>query len=140
MAGKLASNMYVFILLNICCLCIVLPHWSVRAFQQFEHCIFCSTSTVISMFNPLNAELNPIYHLLALLGAHHIFHVSRIRVKYGFRHHRYRRSGISYCWHVGRLSPVIIKLFILCVLVQFFLYYTSKCTAGTFGLRTALDA
>ena len=31
-------------------------------------------------FNPLNAELNPICHLLALLGAHLIFHVSRIRV------------------------------------------------------------
>jgi hypothetical protein len=33
--------------------------------------------------NPLNAELNPIYHVLALrvLGAHHILHVSRIRVK-----------------------------------------------------------
>jgi len=30
--------------------------------------------------NPLNAELNPICHLLALLGAHHIFHVSRIVV------------------------------------------------------------
>jgi hypothetical protein len=25
--------------------------------------------------NSLNAELNPICHLLALLGAHHIFHV-----------------------------------------------------------------
>jgi hypothetical protein len=34
-------------------------------------------------FNPLNAELNPICHLLALLGAHHILHVSRIRVKHG---------------------------------------------------------
>jgi len=34
-------------------------------------------------FNPLNAELNPICHLLALLGAHHFFHVSRIRVKIG---------------------------------------------------------
>jgi hypothetical protein len=31
--------------------------------------------------NPLNAELNPIFHLLALVGAHHILHVSRIRVK-----------------------------------------------------------
>ena len=30
---------------------------------------------------PLNTELNPICHLLALLGAHLIFHVSRIRVK-----------------------------------------------------------
>ena len=32
-------------------------------------------------FNPLNAELNPIRHLLALVGAHHILHVSRVRVK-----------------------------------------------------------
>ena len=33
-----------------------------------------------SFFNPLNAELNPIFYLLALL-AHHFLHVSRIRVK-----------------------------------------------------------
>jgi hypothetical protein len=32
-------------------------------------------------FNPLNTELNPICHLLALLGSHHILYVSRIRVK-----------------------------------------------------------
>jgi hypothetical protein len=32
-------------------------------------------------FNPLNAELNPICSLLALLGAHHFLHISRIRVK-----------------------------------------------------------
>ena len=31
--------------------------------------------------NPLNVELNPICYLLALLGAHHFLHVSRIRVK-----------------------------------------------------------
>jgi len=30
--------------------------------------------------NPLNAELNPIFHLLALVGSHPILHVSRIRV------------------------------------------------------------
>jgi len=34
-----------------------------------------------SGFKGLKAELNPICHLLALLGAHHILHVSRIRVK-----------------------------------------------------------
>jgi len=33
------------------------------------------------MFNPLNSELNPICHLPALLEAHRILHVSRIRVK-----------------------------------------------------------
>ena len=30
--------------------------------------------------NPLKPELNPICYLLALLGAHHFLHVSRIRV------------------------------------------------------------
>ena len=35
----------------------------------------------ITRFNPLNAELNPICYLLALLGAHRFLHVSRIRVK-----------------------------------------------------------
>jgi len=32
-------------------------------------------------FKPLNAKLNSTCHLLALLGAHHIFHVSGLRVK-----------------------------------------------------------
>jgi len=36
--------------------------------------------------NPLNVELNPICHLLALLGVHHFLHVSRIRVKEGDLH------------------------------------------------------
>jgi len=31
-------------------------------------------------FNPTKANLNAIRQLLALLGAHHILHVSRIRV------------------------------------------------------------
>jgi len=32
------------------------------------------------VINPLKAELNPICYLLALLGAHHFLHVSRIWV------------------------------------------------------------
>jgi len=36
----------------------------------------------MGQFHPLNAELNPICHLLALLGVHFL-HVSRIRVKSG---------------------------------------------------------
>jgi len=35
----------------------------------------------IVYINPLNAELNPICYMLALLGAHLILHVSRVRVK-----------------------------------------------------------
>ena len=38
------------------------------------------TGRRVSVVNPLNAELNPISYLLALL-AHHFLHVSRIRVK-----------------------------------------------------------
>jgi len=35
----------------------------------------------VHYINALKAKLNPICHLLALLGAHHILHVSRIRIK-----------------------------------------------------------
>jgi hypothetical protein len=43
-----------------------------------EHIQF---SLTFHKFNPLNFELNPICHFLTLLGARHILHVSRIRVK-----------------------------------------------------------
>jgi hypothetical protein len=44
-------------------------------------CIPNVTKFKTVVINPLNAELNPICHLLALLGVHHFLHVSRIRVK-----------------------------------------------------------
>ena len=40
-----------------------------------------SAVTASIIVNTLNAKLNPICHLLTLLGAHHILHVSRIRDK-----------------------------------------------------------
>ena len=47
--------------------------------------LVCCLSTCycvgVLQINPLNPELNPIYYLLALLGAHHFLHVNRIRVK-----------------------------------------------------------
>ena len=42
------------------------------------------------MFNPLNSKLNPICHLLTLLGAHHNLHVSRIRVNIKVKKSHYR--------------------------------------------------
>jgi len=45
------------------------------------NCRLKTESSAINILSPLNAKLNPICHLLALLGAHHILHVSRIRVK-----------------------------------------------------------
>ena len=40
--------------------------------------------------NPLNAELNPICHLLALLGGATIVVVSRLRVKMDFKKFNWR--------------------------------------------------
>ena len=46
--------------------------WAVWSARQEER---------LRKINPLKPELNPICYLLALLGAHHFLHVSRIRVK-----------------------------------------------------------
>ena len=44
--------------------------------------LYRNVKTYIKIYiNPLNTELNPICPLLALLVAHHILHVSRIKVK-----------------------------------------------------------
>jgi len=47
------------------------------------------------VFNPLNAELNPICHLLSLLGAHHILHVSRIRVNTPTKYTHNKRYALT---------------------------------------------
>ena len=52
--------------------------------HQERNCIHFFLRTDLrskSDINLLNAELNPICYLLALLGAHHFLHVNRIRVK-----------------------------------------------------------
>ena len=50
--------------------------------QQIHNYKGCPTThQTRHFFNPLNPELNPICYLLALLGAHHFLHVSRITVK-----------------------------------------------------------
>jgi len=52
-----------------------------RSSHVSVQCIAVNTLFLLAIFNPSNAKLNPICHLLALLGAHHILHVSRVRVK-----------------------------------------------------------
>jgi hypothetical protein len=42
-------------------------------------CMYSSNGNKM-LINPLNTELNPIRHLLALAGAHHFVDVSRLRV------------------------------------------------------------
>ena len=56
------------------------PKWSTLHFASRNFCL-ASLCEFLHRFNPLNAELNPICPLLELIGAHHILHVSRIRVK-----------------------------------------------------------
>jgi hypothetical protein len=41
------------------------------------------SSVLAPDINPLNAQLNPICHFLAVLGAHPILHISRIKVNEG---------------------------------------------------------
>ena len=54
-------------------------------------------------FNPLKPELNSICCLLALLGAHHFLHVSRIGVKL-----LTFRLLMSYTWSVRKVSDRIL--------------------------------
>ena len=58
--------------------------------------------------NPLNPELNPICYLLALLGAHHFLHVSRIRVKL-----LTFRLLMSYIYDISRLKVNDLTLILL---------------------------
>jgi len=56
--------------------------WLERVKMKLWHLLsnatWCKNIFLVAFaFNPLNAKLNPICPLLALLGAHHILHVSR---------------------------------------------------------------
>jgi hypothetical protein len=65
------------------------PRIFIYSFTRASHCSVAQVTLIhnsLSCFfniwvNPLNGELNPICHLLALSGAHHILHVSWVRVK-----------------------------------------------------------
>ena len=58
-----------------------MPVFMILMYMYF-HCNFYKRNN-----NMLKAELNPICHLLVLLGTHHILHVSRIRVKCQVKSH-----------------------------------------------------
>jgi hypothetical protein len=49
----------------------------------------------VEHFNPLNAELNPFCHLLALVGSRHILHLSSVKVKEDLKSFLYSNS--FYC-------------------------------------------
>jgi hypothetical protein len=56
--------------------------WTQRPTElHLVDCQFALVAFYCFGINPLNAKLNLICHFLILLGAHHILHVSRIRVE-----------------------------------------------------------
>ena len=57
------------------------PHPQAAVLYLWLDTLSGGTGHEIFLFNPLKPKLNPICYLLALLGAHHFLHVSRIRVK-----------------------------------------------------------
>jgi hypothetical protein len=83
-----------------------------------------TNSTQNNTINSLNTELNPICHLLALLGAHHILHVSRIRVnplnaELNPICHLMALLGAHHILHVSRISvnPLNAELNPICHLM-----------------------
>jgi hypothetical protein len=53
--------------------------------SSYISCVWCQQFFFFSRstsFNPSNAQLNYIRHVLALSGAHHILHVSKISVSH----------------------------------------------------------
>ena len=62
----------------------------------------CSRSIPLLFLNTSKAELNPICHLLALLGAHRILHISRLRVKHGAEGDEWSASRPGLSLHPGK--------------------------------------
>jgi hypothetical protein len=53
-----------------------------RSVRKFVFHYFSNPIFILLYINPLTAELNPICPLLTLFGAHHIFHISWLRVNF----------------------------------------------------------
>jgi hypothetical protein len=79
------------------------------------------------LFNPLNATLNPIFHLLTLLGARHILHISRIRINMA-------SNSRSLSWKVSSYS-----YFLTCFWDQFDKNSFIVSSALWKGARISLD-
>jgi len=71
---------------------IFLPNYTMSCTGRSQYCNWTLwgpeisfTKSIRQVINPLKAQLNPTFHLLAILGAHHILHVGSIRVNCNMR-------------------------------------------------------
>ena len=87
---------------------LLLSHWHKSIMQN------CFVLLTQSILNPLNTELNPISHLLALLGAHTILHISRIKVN--VLEYKYKFNPLN-----SELNPICC---LLALLAHHFLHVT----------------
>ena len=83
------------------------------------------------IINPLNAELNPPCHLLALLGAHHILHVSRIRVK---KKSTFIMTGIRTAYFPDKLRSITTHF--TCSITKYGIPDVSRDNNNTFNSNT----
>ena len=87
---KESKSYFIFLSLMLMFPCIMMQYTKMTHKMQLCRTIYYSLAALHVLsnifahhqehINPLNTELNPICHLLALLGAHPILHVSGIRV------------------------------------------------------------
>jgi len=78
---------------------------SAKNFSALQYACIFGGSCLFLGFNPLNIELNHICHLLALLGAHHIFHVSGLRVNVAIK--KYVPHEQEYTLFVWQMGPSV---------------------------------
>ena len=88
----------------------------------------CFVLLTQSILNPLNTELNPISHLLALLGAHTILHISRIKVN--VLEYKYKFNPLN-----SELNPICC---LLALLAPHFLH-VSRITVKSLPLRLLMS-
>ena len=92
-------------------------------FLDIIQCLTYISNTCHFGINHLNAELNPIYHLPGLLGAHHVLHVSRIRV------------NIGSCYMDGCYCYSKVGHFIQCALIFVIFFFICFGCPFYFGIK-----
>ena len=87
--------------------------------------------------NPLNAKLNPICHLLTLLGRHHILHVSRIRINIVLT---YNTAFVLNCYNINPLNAELNPIcYLLALLGAHHFLHVSRIRVKSLTLRLLMS-